>query len=134
MLRNQKIPRATILWIAIGALLALDTVLVMPAHAAEEAALAKVTPTLGSEQRSLKLIAVSPVLAGGHAAGAIAIYDDPVTRRPEDYLEMYDTGGDLVLVAWFDAFGIQRVAMERALLEGRGPRGDFVVFVAGVEI
>jgi hypothetical protein len=75
---------------------------------------------------------MSPVLADGSRVGTLAVYDDPSTRRAEDYLELYASDGDLVAVAWFDRFGIQRAAVDRALVEGgKELRGDFVVVVDG---
>ena len=46
-------------------------------------------------------------------------YDDPRTKLELDYLEVYDIGGDLLLVSWIDRFGVCQVAIDRALL-GRG--------------
>jgi hypothetical protein len=33
-----------------------------------------------------------------------------------DYTEIYDLGGNLVLIAWTDRFGIYQVAMDEVLL------------------
>jgi hypothetical protein len=75
------------------------------------------------------------LVADGKTVGALAVYDDPATRRSEDYLELYDSDGDLVAVGWFDRFGIQRIAVDRAFLEGREDlQGEFVTVVDGVPI
>jgi hypothetical protein len=64
------------------------------------------------------LVSVSPVIANGQTVGAIAVYDDPTTQRPADYLEVFDSEGALVVVSWFDRFGIERLVVDRALIEG----------------
>jgi hypothetical protein len=75
-------------------------------------------PTIRAQQTGLNLISRSPLVARGQTLGTVVIYDDPTTRRPADYLELYDTGSDLVAIAWFDRFGIQRTILDRALVEG----------------
>lgn len=70
-------------------------------------------------QRALKLIQSSPLVAGGVKLGTAVLYDDPSTRRVADYLELYDGQGGLVAVSWFDRFGIQRMAVDRAFADGR---------------
>ena len=59
-------------------------------------------------ERCLNLTSVTPVVTDEETVGVVAIYDDPSTQRAEDYLELYDSDGDLVAVGWFDKFGIQR--------------------------
>jgi hypothetical protein len=67
--------------------------------------------------------------------GALAVYDDPRTARPEDYIELYDNDGQLVAVGWIDRFGIERIAVDRALLENREDlNGTFVTVVDGEPI
>jgi len=91
--------------------------------------------SLGLPQRSLNLISLSPVMADGKSVGALAVYDDPATQRSEDYLELYDSDGELVAIGWVDQFGIERVAIDRALLEGRDDlHGVFVTVVDGEPI
>jgi hypothetical protein len=106
------------------------------AQAAESAAKPKIVlPTYGQAQSSLQLISLSPLVADGKTVGAVAVYDDPATRRSEDYLELYDSDGDLVAVGWFDRFGIQRIAVDRAFVEGREDlQGEFVTVVDGEPI
>ncbi len=43
-------------------------------------------------------------------------YDDPRTKREIDYMEVYDLGGNLVLITWTDRFGVYQVAMDQVLL------------------
>ncbi|MGE5219913.1 MAG: hypothetical protein ACM3SP_23170 [Chloroflexota bacterium] len=72
------------------------------------------------------------VAAGGTPLGTVVWYDDPATPKPADYLELYDSDGGLVAVAWFDRYGIERIAMDRAFVEGKDPlEGIFVALVDG---
>jgi hypothetical protein len=84
---------------------------------------------------SLTLIAQSPLVAGGQTVGAIAVYDDPATHRPADYLEVVDNQGSLVAVSWFDRFGIERLMIDRALIEGGNQlKGEFVAVLDGESV
>jgi hypothetical protein len=84
----------------------------------------------GEAQRALKVIQSSPLLADGVKLGTVVLYDDPATRREADYLELYDGQGELVVVSWFDRFGIQRVAVDRAFVAGEEKlEGVFVAVV-----
>jgi len=62
----------------------------------------------------------------------VAAYDDPTTKRPADYWELYNSTGDLLGVGWFDRFGIQRLAVDRGLLEDEDKlEGVFVLLSEG---
>jgi hypothetical protein len=117
----------------IGELIFLGWLAVVSVQAAETAPEGKFTRSaLGLLPRSLNLILISPVVADGNTVGAVAVYDDPSTQRLEDYLELYDREGDLVAVGWFDRFGIQRMAVDRALVDGDEElQGVFVTVVDG---
>jgi hypothetical protein len=94
-----------------------------------------VIQALGLPSRSMNLISFSAVMADGDTVGALAVYDDPRTARPEDYIELYDNDGQLVAVGWIDRFGIERIAVDRALLENREDlNGTFVTVVDGEPI
>jgi hypothetical protein len=81
-------------------------------------------------QRALKVIQSSPLVAGDVKLGTAVLYDDPATRRSADYLELYDGQGELVVVSWFDRFGIQRIAVDRAFVAGEERlEGVFVAVV-----
>jgi hypothetical protein len=81
-------------------------------------------------QRALKVIQSSPLVAGDVKLGTAVLYDDPATRRAADYLELYDGQGELVVVSWFDRFGIQRIAVDRAFVAGEERlEGVFVAVV-----
>ena len=101
-------------------------------HAAEP----KATPSaIGLWRHSLNIVSLSPVIAQGGTVGALVVYDDPSTTRPEDYVELYDSDGELVAVAWFDRFGIQRMAIDRAFVDGGDKlQGVFVAIVDGESI
>ena len=92
-------------------------------------------PAVGLPQVSFTLISFSPLVANGETVGAIAVYDDPTTQRPADYLEVFDSGGRLVVVSWIDRFGIERLVVDRALVEGgQELEGVFVMVVNGEAI
>ena len=57
------------------------------------------------------------LVSEGKILGALLVYDDPKTKRPEDYFELYDTDTNLVAVGWFDRYGIKRIAIDRGLFE-----------------
>ena len=86
-------------------------------------------------QVSLTLISLSPLTANGQTVGAIAIYDDPTTPRPADYVEVFDSDGAPVVVSWFDRFGIERLVVDRALIDGGDElQGVFVAVLDGESI
>jgi hypothetical protein len=104
-----------------------------PAEAAETDSLSQVKlPTIELPQRPKSLVKSAPLVAGGATLGTIVVYDDPSTQRPEDYLELYDRAGSLVVVVWFDQFGIERVAVDRSFVQGEDQlQGVFVPVVEG---
>jgi hypothetical protein len=68
----------------------------------------------------------------GQILGALAAYDDAATSRPLDYLELYNNAGALIVISWFDEFGIERLAVDRALEEqSEKLEGVFVLVVTG---
>ena len=86
----------------------------------------------GLEHPSLTLVSFSSLLIAGNTVGKVLIYDDPTTKRPADYFELYDADDDLFAVSWFDRFGIQRVAVDRGLLEEADKlEGVFVILLEG---
>jgi hypothetical protein len=83
----------------------------------------------------LRLVRIIPVTSGQETLGAIAIYDNPMTRRPEDYLELRDNDGHIVAVEWFDRFGIRRLTLDRGFLSDAGKfENIFVTVVSGESI
>jgi hypothetical protein len=92
-------------------------------------------PALGAPRRSLNLVSLVPVTANGQTLAMVAVYDDPATPRMEDYLELYDGDGEVAAVGWFDEFGIPRLAIDRAFVEGRDElQRVFVTVVKGEAI
>jgi hypothetical protein len=68
----------------------------------------------------------------GQILVALAAYDDAATSRPLDYLELYNSAGALIVISWFDEFGIERLAIDRALEEqSEELEGVFVLVVTG---
>lgn len=100
-------------------------------HAEEsDSANSNLLPSLDLPQRPLSVVQSSAVIAAGVRLGTAIVYDDPATRRQADYLELYDGEGGLVAVSWFDRFGIQRVAVDRAFVDGeRRLAGIFVAVI-----
>jgi hypothetical protein len=88
----------------------------------------------GPEQHDMSLVSFSPWVVKGEVLGAVAEYgyEDVTTARPADYWELYNKEGDLLVVSWFDRFGIQRTAIDRGIVEGEGKvEGIFVVVSDG---
>jgi hypothetical protein len=83
----------------------------------------------GPEQSQLTEMSLSPLVVSGETVGMVVVYDDPTTERPVDFLALYDNAGQLVAIGWFDKFGIQRMAMDRGLLEDNGKLEGVLVLV-----
>ncbi len=84
-------------------------------------------PPSAPERSQLILDSFSTITAEGEIIAARAVYDDPRTRKPDDYLELYDEAGGLLLVSWVDRFGIRRTAMDRGLLQEEASRLEGVL-------
>ncbi len=65
-----------------------------------------------------------------------AVYDNPQSGRPADYIELFDGSGGLLMVGWVDRFGIRRTAMDQGLLqkEASGPEEILVLLLEGVPL
>jgi hypothetical protein len=84
------------------------------------------------EKDRLILLSSVELIVEGKIVAVLAAYDDATTDRATDYLELYNNAGDLLAVSWFDNFGIQRVAVDRGLLEHTDElQGVFVVLLEG---
>jgi hypothetical protein len=82
------------------------------------------------EKDRLTLMSIFEVTVGREILGAIAAYDDAATARSADYLELYNNAGALLAVSWFDRFGIERLAVDRALAEDTNKlEGVFVLVI-----
>ena len=75
-------------------------------------------PASAPDRGGLILVSFVKVLAGAEIVAALALYDDPRSKRSVDYVEVYDPIGGLLLISWVDRFGIRRIAMDQGLLEG----------------
>jgi len=83
------------------------------------------------DPNKLHVVAMSTVTSGSEMR-AIVVYDDPATNRPVDYIAMYSPSGELLALSWYDRFGIERMAVDRGLLENTDrPEGIFVAFSTG---
>ena len=89
-------------------------------------------PAAVPERNHLRRISIVPVTVKGEIVGQVTVYDDSTTQRSADYLELYNNAGNLVAVSWFDRFGIERMAVDRGLLEYRDElMGVFVLLLDG---
>jgi len=97
-------------------------------------------PASVPERNHLRQISILPVTVeaeiAGHVVvenvGRVVVYDDPTTQRPADYIELYNNTGNLVAVGWFDRYGIERIAVDRGLLDDRDElEGVLVVVLDG---
>jgi hypothetical protein len=133
MTLKSKIYLAIIFVLAfIGQLVFFDYLAATAVQAAEPKA---TSSALGLWRHSFNIVSLSPVIAEGGTVGALVVYDDPSTSRAEDHVELYDSDGELVAVGWFDRFGIQRMAIDRAFVEGGDKlQGVFVAIVDGESV
>ncbi len=87
------------------------------------------------KKHRLMLVWSAPLILEGNTVGEVLIYNDPATKRPEDYFDLYDSKSHLLAVGWFDNFGIRRIALDRGLLDGADDlEGVFVSLVEGESI
>jgi hypothetical protein len=134
--KNKNYLATAIVLRIIGELILLGCIAVTSVQAADNSSQPRfVGLAVGLPQVSLTLISLSPLIANGQPVGAIAVYDDPTTQRPADYLEVFDSEGALAVVSWFDRFGIERLVVDRALIEGGDElQGVFVAVLDGESI
>ena len=85
-----------------------------------------------SATHALVLVSVASVVLDDETLGNVVAYDDPTTKRPADYFELYDSEGNLLAIGWYDRFGIRRIAVDRGLFdEAQEPQGVFVTLLDG---
>ncbi|HEX9444784.1 MAG TPA: hypothetical protein VGA73_11725 [Candidatus Binatia bacterium] len=85
--------------------------------------------------QKVALVSLVRLVAEDEVVGAVALYDDPGTGRPVDYIELFDPAGDLLAFGWFDRFGIARTAVDRGFLDAsQKPEGIFIIVVDGQQI
>ncbi len=90
-------------------------------------------PSSAPDKSRLILVSFVTIAPETEIIGALALYDDPQTQRPVDYMELYDGSGGLLLVSWIDRFGIRRMAMDRGLLQEEASelKGILVLLLQG---
>ena len=135
-LKNKICLAASIASRVIGGLILFGCIAVAKVQAADSSPQPQfVGLAAGLPQVSLTLISLTPLIANGQTVGAIAIYDDPTTQRAADYVEVFDSEGAPVVVSWFDRFGIERLVVDRALIDGGDElEGVFVAVLDGESI
>jgi len=74
-------------------------------------------PSSVPDKTGFVLFSFFALSSGTETLALVAVYDDPKTRWPVDYLELYDSSGRLLAISWLDKFGILRTAVDRGLLE-----------------
>ena len=78
-------------------------------------------PPSAPETDRLTLVSFITIVPDAEVLAAIAVYDNPQTARPVDYLEFYDGAGNLLQASWLDKYGIRRTAVDRGLLQEEAP-------------
>jgi len=95
----------------------------------------------GSEERSdqiylpdlkkLNMVSFS-TMSEGNEMRAVVVYKDPSTKRAVDYIAVYNATGDLLALNWYDRFGIERMAVDRGLLDNtKKAEGVFIALLKG---
>ena len=77
---------------------------------------AVIVPVSAPNRDELKLLNYVTFAKDTQMSGWVAFYDDPETKRDVDYLELYDTAGNLLIIGWLDRFGITRTAVDLGLV------------------
>ena len=91
--------------------------------------------TAASASHALVLVSNVPLVLDDETLGHVIAYDDPATKRPADYFELYDSEGNLLVIGWYDRFGIQRIALDSGLFDStHEPQGLFVTLVDGESV
>jgi hypothetical protein len=112
----------------VAGLFFLDNLATKAAEAADSPSKQEIfLPVTVPERNHLRPISILPITVEakivGHVVvkivGRVVVYDDPTTQRSADYIELYNNTGNLVAVGWFDRYGIERMAVDRGLLEDR---------------
>ena len=91
-----------------------------------------VLPVSTPDRASLRLVDTSMFIDEESGVGILFFYDDARTKWEVDYIELYNTEGDLLLVSWLDAFGVCQAALDRGLLDPDQPRVDRALLTIGL--
>jgi hypothetical protein len=89
-------------------------------------------PAAAPERGLLRMVQSVTFWEGELGTGVVFLYDDAKTKRSLDYIEIYDTEGDLLVVSWIDRFGACQAAMDRGLLDPEDPRIEGVLVIIDV--
>lgn len=84
-------------------------------------------PQSAPETDRLTLVSFITIVPDAEVLAAIAVYDNPETTKPVDYIEFYDGVGNLLQASWIDKYGIRRTAIDRGLLQEEGSRLEGVL-------
>ena len=84
-------------------------------------------PLSAPETDRLTLVSFITIVPDAEVLAAIAVYDNPETTKPVDYIEFYDGVGNLLQASWIDKYGIRRTAIDRGLLQEEGSRLEGVL-------
>jgi len=86
-------------------------------------------------KQSMSVVASHRIAAGERIIGQLLVYDDPKTKRPADYMELVSNWGSVIAAVWFDQFGIERMVVDRGLLEDQDQlEGVLVPVLAGIAV
>ncbi len=120
---------------AIFATLGLMGALLFSPVSADELTKQDLLHTIRPPDDKLSLVRACRVVDDDKVLGIVTLYDDPATERPVDYMEVYDTAGNLLAFGWFDQFGIERIAVDRSFVEpSQQPAGRFLIFADGQQL
>ncbi len=84
-------------------------------------------PLSAPETDRLTLVSFITIVPDAEVLAAIAVYDNPETTKPVDYIEFYDSVGNFLQASWIDKYGIRRTAIDRGLLQEEGSRLEGVL-------
>ena len=109
--------------------------LILSSVSADELTKQDLIHTIRPPAERLSLVWAARVVDDDKVLGIVTMYDDPATERPVDYMEIYDTAGNLLAFGWFDQFGIERIAVDRSFVEpSQQPVGRFLIFADGEQL
>lgn len=86
-------------------------------------------------KHAMNVVSIVKIVEEEKILGWLVVYDDPSTQRPADYIELTDDYGVVLAIAWFDRFGIERMVVDRGILEEKDQLdGVLVPVLAGIAI
>jgi hypothetical protein len=84
-------------------------------------------PGSAPDRTGMKIVQQVILFESELGEGKLMFYDDPRTKRRIDYIEFRDFEGNLLVISWIDRFGVCQAAIDRGLLDPKGPRIDGIV-------